>query len=272
MSLHNSPRTENQGGTNSGEISHDRQNLAVIMSLFAAPLFHYLMVQMRKYHEAEDATQNIFLNFWRVTRVQGLAAWNGKTLGELTLPDITQNRQKRPKDDGPPGSAAGLAEKDVLSATRAYLFRAAYNEGRLYLRKLITRREVTLENIPEPSSTSPPSALLQLEMTREGERKLRLLRRMLREELSPALRRVFVLRHFGQCRQQEIADILGIKLGTVKSRLSKANTILELPRKKTRRRVSASTTRGAVTGPSSKEQEEAHSASTRLVKGENHEI
>lgn len=48
------------------------------------------------------------------------------------------------------------------------------------------------------------------------------------EKLSPKLKEVIILREINQLNYEEIADILGVEIGTVKSRLSRARRELRI--------------------------------------------
>lgn len=123
---------------------------------------------------------------------------------------------------------------DIERRFRPWLFTIAANKGRDYLRKKIRRRELDLDapvggrgggNGGEASATTfvdlleievdPPEARLSA-----GEREV-LVQRAL-AGLSPALKEILLLAYFQRLSYVQIADELGIPLGTVKSRLHAA--------------------------------------------------
>jgi RNA polymerase sigma-70 factor (ECF subfamily) len=96
------------------------------------------------------------------------------------------------------------------------------------------RRKGAASALPAISSTEGESILAGLsdpdpgpaERVGEGESRRRTVERALRR-LSDPLRAVVVLRYMEDLAYEEIADVLGISLGTVKSRLSRAHHSLQ---------------------------------------------
>lgn len=122
-------------------------------------------------------------------------------------------------------SASGF---DIQRRFRPWMFTIAANKGRDYLRRKGRRRTVDLSaplagsddggfqyvdlmaiNVP-----SPDSAMDQAETSAKVQEAL--------EGLSPALREILLLSYFQRLSYAQIADDLGIPLGTVKSRLHAA--------------------------------------------------
>jgi RNA polymerase sigma-70 factor (ECF subfamily) len=81
------------------------------------------------------------------------------------------------------------------------------------------RTDSLLANIRDP-------APLPFEQIAEGESRSRVVERALRR-LSEPLRAAIVLRYMEDLRYDEIADVLGCSVGTVKSRLSRAHHFLQ---------------------------------------------
>lgn len=81
------------------------------------------------------------------------------------------------------------------------------------------RSESILANLRDP-------APLPFEQISEGESRSRIVERALRR-LSEPLRAAIVLRYMEDLRYDEIADVLGCSVGTVKSRLSRAHHFLQ---------------------------------------------
>ncbi len=109
------------------------------------------------------------------------------------------------------------AGKSIL----AWLYRIALNELRMYWRKQQRYTFEALEDYPALCSQQPTPehlAILQkdTELLREALQRL--------EELD---RNLISLRYFGELSLEEIVEVTGMKLGTVKSRLSRTIKKLE---------------------------------------------
>lgn len=111
-----------------------------------------------------------------------------------------------------------LGEYEARGAFRAYFHRILLNQCRMAARSRLirTRFQERLANV-EPE---PETGLLPDEEILATERRHRIERGLLC--LSEKLRAVVVLQFSGGLTQAEIAETLGIKIGTVKSRLSAA--------------------------------------------------
>ncbi len=99
---------------------------------------------------------------------------------------------------------------------RAYLHRILLNQCRMAVRSRGIRRrfQERLERVDEEGRALPDEEILARERQRQVERALL--------GLSEKLRAVVVLHFSGELSHGEIGEALGIKLGTVKSRLSAA--------------------------------------------------
>ena len=96
----------------------------------------------------------------------------------------------------------------------AWLFRIAYNEVQGHYRQTLRRSTIPLADIDIESHELPQDeALSQKE---QAER----LRAML-QTLSPRRQEIITLRYFGELRNQEIAEVLGLNEKTVASHLSR---------------------------------------------------
>ncbi|MCP4603745.1 MAG: sigma-70 family RNA polymerase sigma factor [Proteobacteria bacterium] len=107
----------------------------------------------------------------------------------------------------------------------SFLNRIVINQCRMVARSRDYERKALLEfsGQPSPTSTMPEDQLLARERRRDVERALK--------SLSPKLREVLILRFTGELSYKEIAETLGLRLGTVKSRifsgLKNMNRLLE---------------------------------------------
>ena len=98
-----------------------------------------------------------------------------------------------------------------LEAPEAYVRKMAVNEVLSTRRRAAVRHEVTRSDPPErPATGSPDDALAHDEMWRAL------------SALPPRQRAVLVLRYYEDLSEQQIADTLGCRPGTVKSQASAA--------------------------------------------------
>ncbi len=107
---------------------------------------------------------------------------------------------------------------DTLKDTnllRAWLFRVARNTCLDHSNKMRLRQLFQLFPGEEPHDRNTPEILL------ENQQQLDLLKKSV-SRLSNKLKEVFVLKEYGHLSYQEIATSLGIKKGTVMSRLNRA--------------------------------------------------
>ncbi|MEM9373379.1 MAG: RNA polymerase sigma factor [Planctomycetota bacterium] len=116
---------------------------------------------------------------------------------------------------------------DVSRRFRPWLFTVAANKGRDWLRKKNRQRAVDLSApIGGPDGTTSFVDLLEVDVPGPGaamdagERDEQVQRAL--QQLQPALREVLLLAYFQRLSYQQIADDLGIPLGTVKSRMHSA--------------------------------------------------
>jgi RNA polymerase sigma-70 factor (sigma-E family) len=117
-----------------------------------------------------------------------------------------------------------------LESPEAYLRKMAVNEALSTRRRAATRREETRAEPPEHVAVgSPEDALGHDEMWRAV------------SSLPPRQRAVLVLRYYEDLSEQQIADVLGCRRGTVKSQASAALATL-------RGRLDLPTTTGSTGG------------------------
>ncbi len=116
---------------------------------------------------------------------------------------------------------------DTSRRFRPWLFTVAANKGRDWLRKRNRQRAVDLSApIGGPDGTTSFVDLLEVDVPRPGEamdageRDAQVQQAL--QRLQPALREVLLLAYFQRLSYQQIADDLGIPLGTVKSRMHSA--------------------------------------------------
>lgn len=116
---------------------------------------------------------------------------------------------------------------DTSRRFRPWLFTVAANKGRDWLRKKNRHRAVDLSApIGGPGGTTSFVDLLEVDVPTPdaamdaGERDEQVQRAL--QRLQPALREVLLLSYFQRLSYQQIADDLGIPLGTVKSRMHSA--------------------------------------------------
>ena len=142
---------------------------------------------------------------------------------------------------GNPDDALDLSQEAFLKAWRAlstyqfdaafstWLFRIASNACIDFLRAKKRRNDVSLtmedENDGEEKELSVPDPeLLPEEQLLAKEQQQAVLRAM--DALPPDHREILQLRVIENLPYEEIADILGVKVGTVKSRLARARNLL----------------------------------------------
>lgn len=122
-------------------------------------------------------------------------------------------------------SAAGF---DATKRFKPWLFTIAANKARDHLRKEKRRRTAPLSATIDPTQESGASFIdlieadIPLPTDRVGDEEVAELVRELTEQLPDHLREVLVMAYFHQFAYKEIAEMLSIPLGTVKSRLHAA--------------------------------------------------
>jgi RNA polymerase sigma-70 factor (sigma-E family) len=123
-----------------------------------------------------------------------------------------------------------LAE-DLVQAALEKVFRRwsairVASAAEAYVRRTMYRDQVSLwrrRRVPELLSVSVPEPREPLEPPDAGDRvEDRLLLRAALQELPPGQRTVVVLRYFEDLTEQQVADVLGVSVGTVKSQGHKA--------------------------------------------------
>ena len=132
-----------------------------------------------------------------------------------------------------PDAARDCAQDAFIRAYRAlhqydpaypfgpWLFRITTNASLNFIQRS-HGREITVEELPddpEPLETGPEPSAVRKEEVAE------VLAAM--AELPPAYRAALTLRHMQQLSYQEVADALGIPLGTVKTHLHRARAALK---------------------------------------------
>jgi len=113
-----------------------------------------------------------------------------------------------------------LHQYDPAYSFGPWLYRIATNASLNYVQRA-HGRELTVEELPEDSE--PPDAGPELLAVRREEVQ-EVLAAM--AELPPAYRAALTLRHLQQLSYQEVADVLGLPLGTVKTHLHRARAAL----------------------------------------------
>lgn len=100
---------------------------------------------------------------------------------------------------------------DAADDRLAYLRRMAINEALGRLRKASTRRERTVALVPDTAEDDAAAYLPERDATWQAVR-----------ALPPRQRAIVVLRYYEDLSEQQIADALGVRPGTVKSQASAA--------------------------------------------------
>ena len=104
-------------------------------------------------------------------------------------------------------------------AAKAWLCRLTRNICLDHLRNQKWRRLLWLEEAEEQGHNLNPEVLLEMqEQIRQVKKAV--------GQLPKKLREVFILRAYGELSYEEVAQTLGIHIGTVMSRLSRARTII----------------------------------------------
>jgi RNA polymerase sigma-70 factor, ECF subfamily len=106
-----------------------------------------------------------------------------------------------------------LPRYEARGKFKAFLYKVLLNHCRMARRSAgrASKLELVLELEVAESEALPDDAILRRERWREVERGL--------SRLSPKLRTVITLRFAGGLSYEEIAEVVGVNLGTVKSRL-----------------------------------------------------
>lgn len=158
----------------------DREAYTVLVERYSGPLFRYLLRMLGRYEEAEDVTQEAFLRAY-----------------------------------------LSLASYDPHYRFSTWLFRIATNLALNRLRD--ERRVISLEALSGTPEEPPPELEDRRNESRpEAVAEQKELSRWVREcleELPPAYRLVVALRHVADLSYEEIAEVTGLPLNTVRSRL-----------------------------------------------------
>ncbi len=111
---------------------------------------------------------------------------------------------------------------DVEFKMKAWLYRVTSNLCFNLVRNR-KRRTAILDTMVKKTKTEP----IQLEDVLEGERQGEILEAL--DQMTDDHKKILMLRYYGDLSYAEISDTLGIKLGTVMSRLSRAkNRLMEV--------------------------------------------
>ena len=113
------------------------------------------------------------------------------------------------------------------SQLSTYLYRIAFNVWKNMLRRKSVRRILSLSAAAEGREIDPPDPSPSPAASAEREERIGLVHRGL-ERLPPAERFIVVLRDIEEKTYEEIAEILGCRLGTVKSKLARARDRLRV--------------------------------------------
>jgi RNA polymerase sigma-70 factor (ECF subfamily) len=111
-----------------------------------------------------------------------------------------------------------------------WLGRITLNEALMRIRRRPAREEISLDETPSPSASASPSSALR-DTQEDPERAFRrseyhqIIRGAV-AKLAPGYRQVVVLRHLEECSTRETAEILGLTVTAVKTRLRRARVEL----------------------------------------------
>ncbi len=135
---------------------------------------------------------------------------------------------------GNPEDAEDVLQEALVTAYRAlakfrgesgiytWLYRIVVNKCRDFLRARKSKREDALEPVEPMLSDERVSIEKNLELSEESRYLIGKI-----NSLEKKYRRVLLLRYYEDCSYQEIAEIVKVNLGTVKSRLFKARELLK---------------------------------------------
>lgn len=118
----------------------------------------------------------------------------------------------------------GIDSFDGRSLLSTWIIRVAMNCCLSYLRKQKLRRHASLEDAPRSVDQSVPSEPGALDRVQHAEVRTELLAGLAR--IDPDMRAIIVLRDFQDLDYHQIGAILGVPVGTVKSRLFRARAAL----------------------------------------------
>lgn len=161
----------------------DQEAFAALMTSYQKPIYNLCLRMCRNTEDAEELTQTAFLK-----------AWN-------SLPRFQED-----------------------SSFFTWLYRLATNTCLDFLRQA-GRRNSTLPTISLEQEDQSMAQIPDLRYLPEEEALRRDMRQILLhalEELSPEHRSILIQRELDGLSYQEIADLLGLELGTVKSRIARA--------------------------------------------------
>ncbi len=135
---------------------------------------------------------------------------------------------------GNPDDAEDVLQEALVTAYRAldkfrgesgiytWLYRIVVNKCRDYLRSKRTRKEDSIEQFEPILSDERLSVEKNHELSAESNYLIEKI-----NQLDKKYRQILILRYYDNCSYQEIADIVSVNIGTVKSRLFKSRELLK---------------------------------------------
>ncbi len=168
-------------------IDGQTQAFDVLVDRYYKQIFRFLVRFTGRQHLAEDLIQDVFMKVSRSAQT------------------FDQTKKFRPWLY----SIAANRARDVLRS-------AGRSEKQIVLQKTDGDMEVSLAHLLPQTSVAPDQEVIARETTQKVQVAL--------TDLPEQLREILILAYYDQLPYKEIADMLGIPLGTVKSRLHKAVT------------------------------------------------
>jgi len=165
----------------------DDDAFAVLVTRYRAKVFSLAFRMVGNYEEAEDVSQEAFINAYRALGTFRLgdrfSSWIYRIATNLSIDHLRKRPHREISIDAP-----------------------ANAEGDMFIQ------------LPD-TSNDPERRVVEAEFKAMVEKAI--------QELSPAYRAVVVLRHVHNLSYEEIADVIKIPLGTVKTRLFRAREMLK---------------------------------------------
>ncbi len=167
--------------------SGDDDAFAGLVTRYRSKVFSLALRMVGNYEEAEDISQEAFINAYRALDTFRLgdkfSSWIYRITTNLSIDHLRKRRHKEISVDAPSNP-----------------------EGDMYIQ------------LPD-TSNDPERRAIEAEFKAVVEKAIR--------ELSPTYKAVVILRHVNNLSYEEIADVMKIPLGTVKTRLFRAREILK---------------------------------------------